>query len=160
MLIIRPMKKEDIEEVYKINTESFTTDAWSKRAFEREFELEHSYKYVLELYGEIVGYSILWIIYDQATLMTFAIKREHWGKGYGKKLLEYIIDDLKDKVSSILLDVRKSNLRAIRLYKSLGFKILSERPKYYSDGENAYQMILEFKKEETPQAQEGAPSQA
>jgi len=160
MLIIRPMKKEDIEEVYKINAESFTTDAWSKRAFEREFELEHSYKYVLELNGEIIGYSVLWIIYDQATLMTFAIKREHWGKGYGKKLLEYITESFKDKVSSILLDVRKSNLRAIRLYKSLGFKILSERPKYYSDGENAYQMILEFKKEETPQAQEGAPSQA
>ncbi|MGB9873493.1 MAG: hypothetical protein ACPLRS_00820, partial [Hydrogenobacter sp.] len=40
-----------------------------------------------------------------------------------------------------------------RLYRSLGFQIVSERPRYYSDGENAYQMILhvnEFLPERVP----------
>ncbi|WP_340695865.1 ribosomal protein S18-alanine N-acetyltransferase [Hydrogenobacter thermophilus] len=143
MLTIRPMQKEDIDAVVEINRENFTTDAWSRSAFEREFSLNYSHKYVLELDGNVIGYFILWVIYDTATLMNFAIKKSYWGMGYGKKLLSFLVDSFKDKVSSISLDVRKSNIRAIRLYKSLGFKIINERPKYYSDGENAYQMILE-----------------
>ncbi len=137
------MEKEDIDAVVEINRENFTTDAWSRSAFEREFSLNYSHKYVIEVDGNVIGYFILWIIYDTATLMNFAIKKSYWGMGYGKKLLSFLVDNFKDKVSSISLDVRKSNIRAIRLYKSLGFKIINERPKYYSDGENAYQMILE-----------------
>ncbi|MCS7284937.1 MAG: ribosomal protein S18-alanine N-acetyltransferase [Hydrogenobacter thermophilus] len=144
VLVIRPMEKEDIDAVVEINRECFTSDAWSKSAFEREFSLNYSHKYVLELNGSVIGYLIAWTVYDTATLMNFAVKKEYWGKGYGKKLLTYLIESFKDKVSAIHLDVRKSNMRAIRLYKSLGFKIISERPKYYSDGESAYQMVLEL----------------
>lgn len=139
------MTIQDLPSVLEINRENFTSDAWSKSAFEREFQLEYSHKYVLELGGEVIGYFVVWVIHDTANLMNFAIKKNYWGMGYGKMLLSFLVENFKDKVSHIALDVRKSNVRAIRLYRSLGFQIVSERPRYYSDGENAYQMILHVK---------------
>ncbi len=140
------MEPRDIDAVLEINREGFSTDAWSRQAFEREFALDYSHKFVLELNGQIIGYCILWVIHDTANIITFAIKRDHWGLGYGKRLLSYIIEKFKERVKSISLDVRKSNIRAIRLYRSLGFETVGERIKYYSDGENAYQMLLDTAK--------------
>ncbi|MGB9873494.1 MAG: GNAT family N-acetyltransferase, partial [Hydrogenobacter sp.] len=70
----------------------------------------YSHKYVLELDGEVIGYSVVWVIHDTANLMNFAIKKDYWGRGYGKMLLSFLIESLKDKVSHIALDVRKSNV--------------------------------------------------
>lgn len=146
--MIRFMQKEDIEEVYKINKENFTSDAWELKAFERELELDYSYPFVLEKEGKIIGYIILWQVYDEANLMTFAVKKEYQGQGYGKELLKSAIEYFRGRVKRISLDVRRSNIKAIRLYQSLGFKIEGLRPKYYSDGEDALQMMLELEEED------------
>ena len=141
--LIREMTREDIEEVYRINRESFTTDAWSKSTIEREFSLPYSRRFVLELDGKVVGYCFLWIIRGEAMVMSFAIERSARCRGYGRKFMEGIVDMLKDSVDTIQLDVRKSNLPAIRLYSSLGFSVIRERPRFYSDGENA--LVMELK---------------
>ncbi|RUM31600.1 MAG: ribosomal-protein-alanine N-acetyltransferase, partial [Aquifex sp.] len=36
MLKVRRMEQKDLEAVYRINRENFTTDAWSKLSFEKE----------------------------------------------------------------------------------------------------------------------------
>ncbi|NPB08676.1 MAG: ribosomal protein S18-alanine N-acetyltransferase [Aquificae bacterium] len=136
------MRKEDLEEVYRINRENFTTDAWSREAFEKEFKNKFSEKFVLEVEGKVVGYVVFWVIKDEATVMTFAVSRQFWGKGYGRLLLEESMKKLKGRVEKVVLDVRKSNLRAIRLYRNLGFRVVRERRGYYSDGENALMMEL------------------
>ncbi len=141
---IRRMEPKDLDEVLLICKESFGKDAWNRKAFEREFELEYSHKFVIEDQGQILGYAIVWIMYKEATLMSIAIKKDLWGMGLGKRLMEFLIEYLKDKVESFFLDVRKSNIRAIRLYQSLGFKIFSLRNEYYSDGEDAFQMVLKL----------------
>lgn len=140
------MEPGDIDAVLEINKEGFNKDAWSKQAFEREFALDYSYKFVLELNDQIIGYCILWVIHDTANIITFAIKKDYWGLGYGKRFLSHLIEKFKDRVRSMALDVRKSNIRAIRLYRSLGFERVGERIKYYSDGENAFQMLLDTTK--------------
>ncbi|MCX8164757.1 MAG: ribosomal protein S18-alanine N-acetyltransferase [Aquificaceae bacterium] len=138
------MKKEDLPEVLNISQECFSTDAWNIKAFEREFELDYSYRFVLEKEGKVIGYAVVWKAYEDASLMSIAIKKDFWGKGYGKKLMSFLVDYFRPKAKRFLLDVRRSNIKAIRLYQSLGFKILWERHKYYSDGESALQMSLEL----------------
>ena len=49
---------------------------------------------------------------------------EYRGQGYGKKLLEGIIDFLKAKKLPIQLYVDSDNQVAIALYKSVGFKLV------------------------------------
>ncbi|MFN3265192.1 MAG: hypothetical protein ACK42C_09885, partial [Aquificaceae bacterium] len=58
------------------------------------------------------------------------------------------------KAKKFILDVRRSNLRAIRLYQSLGFKIIYERQGYYSDGESAFVMSLDLEEENGDKGQE------
>jgi len=141
-LRIRDMSLDDIDKVYEINKKSFTTDAWSRDAIEREFRLNYSRRYVLEENGNILGYAVLWVIKGEAFLMTFAIDPAFRNRGLGRKFLEKIISKLKGEAQVLQLDVRKSNLPAIRLYRSLGFRVVKERPKFYSDGESALLMEL------------------
>jgi len=42
----------------------------------------------------------------------------------------------------VLLEVRRTNRPAIRLYRSLGFSAIGVRRRYYSDGEDAIEMML------------------
>ena len=147
-LTVRPMTWRDLERVYSINLSSFTTDSWSLESFKREFNLHYSHRFVLEKDGEVIGYAVVWLIDGEAFLMTFAIDGSHRNKGLGRFFLKQLIKILKGKARVLQLDVRKSNLPAIRLYKSLGFKVVRERPKFYSDGETAFLMELKLDKME------------
>ncbi len=141
---VRAMTKEDIEAVYEINIRSFTTDAWSRKSIEREFELPYSLKFVLEVDSKVAGYAILWLVNEEAFIMTFAIDPSYRNKGLGKVLLKEVMGKLKGRARLLQLDVRKTNLPAIRLYRSMGFKIVRERPRFYSDGESALVMECEI----------------
>jgi len=94
--------------------------------------------------NRVAGYLILWIIDREATVMTFAIDKAYRGLGLGKYFFKKVMEKIGGHVNRIILDVRKSNIRAIKLYKSLGFKILKERKKFYSDGEDALLMELRY----------------
>ena len=61
-----------------------------------------------------------------------------------EKIYQQALEDIKEKgVGKVFLEVRKSNSVAIKLYGDLGFNLVSERKKYYSDGENALVMLKE-----------------
>ncbi len=142
---IENLTKEDVESVIEINNNSFTTDAWNKEGFYREFSLEYSRKWVLKVDEKVVGYIVVWVQKPEAFIMTFAIDKNYRGKGLGERLIRFCEEKLKEEGVSLLeLDVRKSNLAAINLYKKLGFRIERERPKFYSDGEDAFVMQKEL----------------
>ena len=145
-ITIREVKAEDVEEIFRINAKSFTTDRWSRDAIKRELSLSYSRGYVVECNGKIAAYSFVWILQKEAVIMTFAVAPEFRRKGVGKLLLKHIIESLPKQVTSISLDVRKSNIPAIRLYRSAGFRIVNERPKFYSDKETALFMELRLDK--------------
>lgn len=82
---------------------------------------------------------------DAELLYVFTATR-HRGKGIAQKLMTDLIFTLKQETISrtLSLEVRPSNTSAIKLYESLGFKILSRRRNYYKNGEDAlvYQLSL------------------
>ena len=62
--------------------------------------------------------------------------------GIGTSLMEKAMEALKNYYScySVYLEVRVSNVPAIKFYEKLGFKINRVIHGYYKDGENAYIM--------------------
>ena len=50
----------------------------------------------------------------------------HLGKGYGRQLVSVLANQIKQKGKTPFLHVRYDNLRAIEMYKKLGFEIRSE----------------------------------
>jgi len=75
---------------------------------------------------------------DECELLSIAVEPAERGKGLAKMLMEYCCNELaKQGAQKFFLEVRESNIPAISLYKKLGYKKISERKKYYMNGEAA-----------------------
>lgn len=131
---LRKMELNDVDAVYKIERESFSTP-WSKQSLQEEIENSKlSYYYVCEdiLSGEIVGYFGLWIIYDEAYINNIAVASGYRGRGIGTFLIEKIIKLCEEReLTGVTLEARKSNDTAINLYKKSGFEVKGLRKNFY-----------------------------
>lgn len=80
----------------------------------------------------IVGMLILDTIYERMELIEIEVQDAKRGLGYGKKLLEFMIEKAKkEKVENITLEVKITNNVAIHLYEKYGFKKVALRKNYY-----------------------------
>lgn len=57
-----------------------------------------------------------------AHLVWIYVKKEFRGNGISKKLIEYILKDLKPAVSKISLQVVQDQISAVKVYEKLGFE--------------------------------------
>jgi ribosomal protein S18 acetylase RimI-like enzyme len=56
-----------------------------------------------------------------------AVDKRYWSKGAGKKLMLFAEElATKRKLNSIRLDTYNTNIKAIKFYQNLGYKILGE----------------------------------
>ena len=141
-LLVRDCRREDLSAILKIEKESFP-DPWGRELLEKELSLSFSRFIVAEVDGEVVGYLIAWIVGDSCELNRIAVAPCMRRRGIGRKLLYELMDYCKNRnVKEIFLEVRESNLNAIKLYESSGFEKISVRKNYYG-GESAF--IYRFK---------------
>jgi ribosomal-protein-alanine N-acetyltransferase len=82
----------------------------------------------------ILGYSGMWILADEAHIMSIASASDHRHKGVGEALLIGIIEMArKHRARIVTLEVRISNTVAQNLYLKYGFKGTGIRKGYYLD---------------------------
>jgi len=116
-------------------------EPWSQEMLEREITLMISHFYVAVLENRVVGYGGYWHINDEAHIVNLAVHPDFRSRGYGRALLEFLIRLMESQgVCKAFLEVRKSNLRAQKLYESLGFRVTGMRPNYYNNKEDAILM--------------------
>lgn len=138
---IRPLQEQDAytsvkwrndPEVFKYtgNTYDHEITIDSELAWIRRVMANHNdYRCAILADGVYVGNIYLTDIGDGcATYHIFIGDRDCWGKGCARKASLQIIDyGFKElKLDKIVLDVKKQNERAIKLYLSLGFNIFDE----------------------------------
>ncbi len=143
---IREMELADLENVVTIEKELFTS-AWSYDDFIYEIlENEFAHNFILEKDNIMIGYVCLWIMYEQSQITTIGVDRFYQGQGYGKLLMNSMIEYAKKHgCTSMTLEVRVSNEVAIGLYESCGFEKKAIRKNYYQDNhEDAYLMLKEL----------------
>ena len=93
----------------------------------------------------LVGVITLTLGLDDADIEMVFTSPSFRNRGVADLLIENAINELKNQgLNKVLLEVRESNLPAKSLYFKHGFKQISIRKKYYSDGENAVILIKEF----------------
>ena len=133
-IIIREMEENDIEDILKIEKESFSTP-WSRNAFLIELNENKLARYLLaEVDSKIVGYGGIWFILNEGHITNIAVLKDYRGKGVGNLILEGLIFYcIKEDIESMTLEVRKSNIVAQNLYKKYGFVDSGTRPEYYGD---------------------------
>ena len=151
-ITIRRMTLSDVRSVHRIEAATFPRP-WTERDFEREMTSNPCARYlVAESGGEIIAFAGIWVILDESHITNIAVAEPWRGKGVGRRitgeLLQYAAN-LGARYAT--LEVRKSNLRAQRLYASFGFEKAGVRARYYEDnGEDGLIMVLQ----DMPEAQE------
>jgi len=134
MAKVRKAKVSELQQILQLEEELFSPP-FAIEDLERELlDNKHSRFYVLEEKQDIIGFSILWILYDQAQIVQIGITKDKQNHGYGKMLMEKMISDAKQKECEIMsLEVRKSNTQAYEFYKLFDFKKATIRRAYYKN---------------------------
>lgn len=136
MIELRPVTRDDTEQIVALETQLFGSDAWSPELVRDELFAEHRH-YVVAVDNEshVVGYAGLCASGTEGDVQTIAVVPKLRGQGYGRQLLESLIAEAQRRgVLQLFLEVRADNAPAQRLYGSLGFEVLGERPGYYQPG--------------------------
>lgn len=154
--IVRRMTIADLDAVAAIEAATFPTP-WSKDSFRQELERNVAARYlVAEKDGRVIGYAGAWVILDESHITNIAIEESQRGSGYGRALTQALMQYLANLGAAYAtLEVRKSNIRAQNLYKSLGFIQLGVRKRYYEDNqEDALLMVCDHMPEIDPDFEE------
>lgn len=141
-LRVRPAKRKDRQGIKEVNEKCLPVH-YDLESWEAMIAMKNSF--VLESSGLVVGYLIC---DDKGVIITFAINEEFRGKGWGRKMLtECIVHMRTKKINKLELRAKVSNTSAVKLYESVGFKIVEKLEKYYTDGkelEDGYLMHFTF----------------
>ncbi len=142
---LRAMSHHDLEAILELEHKCFSIP-WSRGMFEDELYNPNAFYMVLEVSGQICGYAGLWKILDEGHITNVAVHPDFRRSGYGRRLIDALIDYAKKcELIALTLEVRVSNIAAISLYESFGFKPQGRRKHYYSDNnEDALIMWLVF----------------
>jgi ribosomal-protein-alanine N-acetyltransferase len=96
-----------------------------------------------ELVTGVIG---VWMLPDEAHIVTVAVRESHRRRGIAELLLIHAIELAQTRQQALVtLECRVSNEPALALYDKYGFDRVGLRPRYYSDNhEDAYVLTLNY----------------
>jgi ribosomal-protein-alanine N-acetyltransferase len=141
----RPMTMADLDEVMTIERSAFPFP-WSPGFFRQELQVACARSILAEADGKIIGYVLFWLLPGAIDIHNIAVHTDFRRRGIARVLLRKVIGEAtRQSITRVMLEVRKSNLPAQRLYETMGFFITAIRKGYYSDnGEDALAMTLDL----------------
>jgi [ribosomal protein S18]-alanine N-acetyltransferase len=131
---LRRLEHGDLDVVEAIERESYPTP-WSRSMFDAELRKPSSLAIGAFTDGdELVGYAFVSRYVDAWHVMNVAVANAYRRRGIASALLERMFEVTgTDPRRGYTLEVRVSNLGAIRLYEQLGFEPRGMRRGYYTD---------------------------
>ena len=144
MLEITKMTIEDYDQIKDILQEKFD-DFWTTSSLKQVLENSNNQFFVAKQNDIIIGFAGVLNNIDYVEILNIVVHKEYRNQGYGKELLNAIIDYAKEQGKSIVLEVNEHNEYAIELYKNAGFTQNGLRKKYYNNTDDAILMILNLK---------------
>lgn len=129
--VIRRAAPPDIDQIMSIEQESFS-DPWHRRSMNSLIGDGRVYFAVAERDGRILGYIAAWFVLGEGEIGNIAVAKADRAEGLGSRLLDSAIsysDGLG--IRSLFLEVRESNIAALRLYASRNFVEIGRRKSYY-----------------------------
>lgn len=92
----------------------------------------------IEKNNYLVGYIGCYHILGECEILNFVIDGAFQRKGYGQMLFDELLKQVDAK--RVILDVRVNNEKGMQFYLKNGFRKISIRKNYYSDGTDAIVM--------------------
>lgn len=131
---LRKLDARDLDAVEEIEQASYPTP-WSRAMFVAELRKPSSL--AVGAFSEedvLIGYAFISRYVDAWHVMNVAVAPSHRRRGIARALLERVFEVTAiDPRRGYTLEVRVSNVGAIRLYERLGFESRGIRRAYYTD---------------------------
>lgn len=135
---VRRMGEADLEAVMAIAGSLRDAPHWGRAVYVAALDAGATPRRIaLVAEGDaVMGFVVASVVTPQAELETIAVAAGEQGRGIGRKLMFALVEELKGVgVGEVLLEVRASNERALRFYRSLGWDETGRRPRYYGNPE-------------------------
>ncbi len=133
-LTLRPLNDRDIEDVLAIQASSPEIARWTLWDYERVARGEMSGWVAEAEGGEIAGFLVARRIATDLEILNFAVRPSARRQGVGGTLLGEAMQWAKGfGAQQAFLEVRVSNLAALRFYERHNFQVTGRRPRYYTE---------------------------
>lgn len=142
---IKKARVDDLEKLYCIEKECFTSEAFSKEQTVILLRNPNSISLLAQMNNETVGF-IIALIYEKnnkkaSHVFTLDVAVKARRIGVGLKLLQNLEQILRSKeVKVCYLEVRVDNIAARELYKKLGYVEIEHLKDYYYPGKNGVRL--------------------
>ncbi|MFQ6606588.1 MAG: ribosomal protein S18-alanine N-acetyltransferase [Fidelibacterota bacterium] len=135
-MLIRKATRADLEPISIIEERVFSYP-WTRDQLAYELTARPGViSLVLEEKRKIIGYLFAQGLAGGVRILNLAVSVPYQRRGYGKHLLRTFLKRYCNH-KPVTLEVKRSNLPALKLYCDLGFKEVGIRKNYYEDGEDA-----------------------
>ena len=120
------------EALSRMEKEIFGDDAWTKEDFEETLCCDYAYYLVAKDGEEIIGSAGLRNMCGDADITNVMVREDHRRQGIAAQMLKKLMEDSAEiGARNFTLEVRRSNIPAIKLYEKLGFVSEGVRPGFY-----------------------------
>jgi [ribosomal protein S18]-alanine N-acetyltransferase len=137
---IRPMTMSDLVQVVAVERLCHA-HPWSAELFARELANPISRVDLLWFGEKLAGFLCSWMVGTELEILNVATAPACRRRGVAAALMRHVFARARSQgLTSAFLEVRVGNIEAINLYRKLGFTVVSRRPRYYADGEDALLM--------------------
>jgi ribosomal-protein-alanine N-acetyltransferase len=132
---IREAESRDAAAIAEIEALCFSPP-WSLADFLHEIESNELAHYLVCFDGpRLIAYAGLWAILNEGHITNVAVHPDFRGRGAGAALIGALTERARRLwgLSEFTLEVRASNVAAIRLYQDAGFREEGRRRRYYTN---------------------------
>lgn len=139
-----PLRYEHLRQMAEIEKEAFDMP-WTENMFIPELNCADATYLVGTRGNEVVCYGGFHSVLDEAHITNIAVRNTDRGRGIGKFLMSALIAKAREKgAKHITLEVKSTNIPAIRMYEGFGFRVEGVRKRYYNNMFDALVMWLDF----------------
>lgn len=127
---IRPMSEADVATVAALERAAYQFP-WSEGIFRDCVRVGYICR-VVTIGDATIGYAVMSIGAGEAHVLNLCVRYDFRCRGLGKRLLGYMLERAAAAgMTEAFLEVRPTNVTAIRLYQSMGFEQVGIRRGYY-----------------------------
>lgn len=128
---VRDVRYNDLDDIMVVENTCFSLP-WSRESFFSELSNELACYQCAQIGNVIAGYMGMWKVVDEGHITNIAVLPYYRNKGIATLLMEAMVEIcICSEIKSMTLEVRESNIPAIRLYEKFEFEAVGKRPDYY-----------------------------
>ncbi len=138
-MLIRAATPDDVPSIRALERQADTAAHWAEREYDALFAADVPARIALVTIGEsntarVDGFVIARCVTEEWEIENIVVAQERHRTGIATKLVQQMLLRARTAgATSVLLEVRESNLAARRLYEKVGFSEQGRRSNYYRD---------------------------